>query len=170
AGAPLARRGAGARRRARRAALRRRARARARRGGADPGGPRTGRPRRRRAAGPRPPPAAPGARARRARRPGGRPPRRSSGRPPRRSRAVKDRRLHETSVELEVPFHDVDALRIVWHGHYLKYFEIARTALLRARGLDAGDLVGARYQLVVVESHCRHGAPLRYGDRIRVSA
>ena len=24
------------------------------------------------------------------------------------------------SVELEVPFHDVDSLHIVWHGHYYK--------------------------------------------------
>jgi acyl-CoA thioester hydrolase len=79
-------------------------------------------------------------------------------------------RLHETSVELEVPFYDVDALRLVWHGHYFKYFEHARTALLRGRGLDAGDLVGPRYQLVVVDSHCRHAYPLRYGDRFRVSA
>ena len=79
-------------------------------------------------------------------------------------------RLHETSVELEVPFHDVDAMRVVWHGHYFKYFEVARTALLRARGLDAGDLVGIRYQLVVIESHCRHTMALRYGDRFRTSA
>jgi len=79
-------------------------------------------------------------------------------------------RLHETSVELEVPFHDVDAMRVVWHGHYFKYFELARTALLRARGLDAGDLVGERYQLVVIESHCRHSSALRYGDRVRASA
>jgi acyl-CoA thioester hydrolase len=79
-------------------------------------------------------------------------------------------RLHETSVEFEVPFHHVDALQIVWHGHYLKYFEKARTALLRSRNLDAGELVGARYRLVVVESLCRHGFPLAYGDRVRASA
>jgi acyl-CoA thioester hydrolase len=84
--------------------------------------------------------------------------------------AVKGERLHETSVELEVPFHDVDALQVVWHGHYFKYFEHARTALLRSRGLDAGDLIGRRYGLVVIESRCRHVAPLRYGDRFRVSA
>ncbi len=45
-------------------------------------------------------------------------------------------RLHETSIEFEVPFHDVDALRVVWHGHYYKYLELARTALFRSSGLD----------------------------------
>jgi acyl-CoA thioester hydrolase len=35
--------------------------------------------------------------------------------------------LHKTRVELDVPFHDVDLQRVVWHGHYYKYFEVART-------------------------------------------
>src|SRR5688572_22694401 len=79
-------------------------------------------------------------------------------------------RLREVSVEHEVPFHDVDALRAVWHGHYFKYFELARTQLLRAVALDAGELIGGRYQFVVIDSRCRHGGPLRYGDRMRISA
>ena len=79
-------------------------------------------------------------------------------------------RLHETEVELEVPFHHVDALGIVWHGHYPKYFEAAGMKLLRALHLDTGELVGGRYRLVVIESGCRHGFPLRYADRVRVRA
>lgn len=79
-------------------------------------------------------------------------------------------RLRETSVEVEVPFHDVDALGIVWHGHYYKYFELARTRLLRSVGLDAGDVIGPRFRFVVVESHCRYVAALRYGDQVKVSA
>lgn len=79
-------------------------------------------------------------------------------------------RLRETSVEIEVPFHDIDGLGIVWHGHYYKYFELARTRLLRSVALDAGDIIGPRYRFLVVESHCRHVAALRYGDCVRVSA
>lgn len=74
------------------------------------------------------------------------------------------------AVELEIPFHDVDLLGVAWHGHYPKYLELARTALLRARRLDADDLRALGFRLVVVESHLRHLAPLRYGDRARVSA
>ena len=33
-------------------------------------------------------------------------------------------------VIIEVPFHDVDTMHVVWHGHYLKYFEVARCKLL----------------------------------------
>lgn len=86
--------------------------------------------------------------------------------PTRRSSA----RLHEVRVELEVPFHDVDALQVVWHGHYYKYFEIGRTRLLRSRGLDAGDFLRLQLGLVVIESGCRYVSPLRYGDRVEVAA
>jgi acyl-CoA thioester hydrolase len=73
-------------------------------------------------------------------------------------------------VELEVPFHDVDGLHVVWHGHYYKYFEIARTALFRRCQLDVPDMIELGYRMVVIESKCRHVFPLRYGDKFRVSA
>ncbi|MGH0033317.1 MAG: acyl-CoA thioesterase [Myxococcota bacterium] len=79
-------------------------------------------------------------------------------------------RLCETSIELEVPFHDVDVTRRVWHGHYYKYLELARTALFRACRLDDEELFPKRWGLFVVETHCRYVYPLRYGDRISVSA
>jgi acyl-CoA thioester hydrolase len=67
-----------------------------------------------------------------------------------------------------VPFHDVDALRVVWHGHYYKYLELARTRLMRSRGLDGADLAALAVGLVMIESRCRYVSPLRYGDRGRV--
>ena len=38
----------------------------------------------------------------------------------------------DLSHEIEVvpPFFDIDAMDIVWHGHYVKYLELARCALL----------------------------------------
>jgi len=38
----------------------------------------------------------------------------------------------DLSHEIEVvpPFFDVDSMDIVWHGHYVKYLELARCALL----------------------------------------
>jgi acyl-CoA thioester hydrolase len=79
-------------------------------------------------------------------------------------------RLHEVTVEAEVPFHDVDAQRIVWHGHYAKYFELARTALLRSRDLDIGSFIGTRFGFLVIDSRCRYVFPLRYGERMRIAA
>lgn len=73
-------------------------------------------------------------------------------------------------IEAEVPFHDVDPLHIVWHGHYFKYFELARTKLLRRHDIDGRELLDTGYRFVVGHSECRHVAPLTYGDRFRVSA
>lgn len=73
-------------------------------------------------------------------------------------------------IELDVPFHDVDGLHVVWHGHYYKYFELARTALFRACKIDVPDMIELGYRMVVIESKCKHVYPLRYGDKFRVSA
>ena len=78
--------------------------------------------------------------------------------------------MRTTQVTLEVPFHDVDSAHIVWHGHYLKYFEIGRTALMRAANLDVEQAVAKGWAMVVGESRVRHRAPLRYGDVFHVSA
>ena len=52
-------------------------------------------------------------------------------------------RLHETSIELDVPFFDCDPLGVVWHGHYFKYLELARSAMLGPLGYVAiAALVG----------------------------
>ena len=74
------------------------------------------------------------------------------------------------SIDLEVPFYEVDPLGIVWHGHYFKYFERARIALLRHHDLDAGDFRGLSRRVLVVETGCRHLYPLTYADRFRVTA
>ncbi|MBC7170984.1 MAG: acyl-CoA thioesterase [Polyangiaceae bacterium] len=74
------------------------------------------------------------------------------------------------TVRFEVPFHDVDSLRVVWHGHYMKYFELARDALLKSRGLGIDFWATSDYQLVVVDTRCRHTHPLRLGETVSVTA
>lgn len=74
------------------------------------------------------------------------------------------------SIELEIPFHDVDVLDVAWHGHYCKYLELGRTHLMRARGLDAPEVRGLGYRMYVAETHLRHVAPMRYAERLRVTS
>ena len=40
--------------------------------------------------------------------------------------------MPDLSHEIEVvpPFFDIDSMDVVWHGHYVKYLELARCALL----------------------------------------
>jgi acyl-CoA thioester hydrolase len=74
------------------------------------------------------------------------------------------------SVELEVPFHDVDAMNVVWHGHYLKYLEIARCALLRRFDYDYPQMQASGYLWPIVDCHLKYVRPARYGQRLRVTA
>ena len=74
------------------------------------------------------------------------------------------------TVELEVPFHDVDSLQVVWHGWYVKYMEVSRTALLRAGRVDAADMRALGFRFYVIETHLRHLSPATYGDRLRVTS
>jgi len=74
------------------------------------------------------------------------------------------------SVPHEIPFHDVDSLGIVWHGHYYKYFELARTALYRSLNFDVDDMGRLGFSFPVIESQCRYVEALRYGQPIDISA
>ncbi|WP_425219917.1 acyl-CoA thioesterase [Ralstonia solanacearum] len=74
------------------------------------------------------------------------------------------------SALTEVPFHDVDAMNVCWHGHYLKYFEIGRAALLRAFDYDYPEMHASGYLWPVVEAHLKYVRPATYGQRIAVRA
>ena len=74
------------------------------------------------------------------------------------------------SVELEIPFHDVDAMGVAWHGHYLKYFELARCALLRRFDYDYPQMQESGYLWPIVECNLKYVRSARYGQRVRVTA
>lgn len=73
-------------------------------------------------------------------------------------------------VIIEVPFHDVDMIGVAWHGHYLKYFELARTQLCRQCHCDLEQVRALGLMLPVIDCHCRYIAPLTYGMRVHVLA
>lgn len=78
-------------------------------------------------------------------------------------------RLHLTEVELSPAFHDCDAMQVVWHGHYFKYLEIARCALLRRIGYDYPQMEDSGYLWPVVDARIKYIRPLRYAQPLRVA-
>ncbi|HVC28768.1 MAG TPA: thioesterase family protein [Gammaproteobacteria bacterium] len=78
--------------------------------------------------------------------------------------------LLSAEVEVEVPFQDVDAMQVVWHGNYFRYFETARAKLLRTIDYDYPQMQATHYLWPIIETHTRFVRPLRYGQWIRVSA
>ncbi len=72
------------------------------------------------------------------------------------------------SVVFDIPFHDIDAMHVVWHGHYLKYLEIARCALLEAYNLGPLTVHELGYGMMVAESRIKHLYPMRFGEKLEV--
>ena len=73
-------------------------------------------------------------------------------------------------VIIEVPFHDVDTMNVVWHGHYLKYFEIARCKLLDQFHYNYNQMRDSGYAWQVIESHVRYVQGIEFEQKIRVRA
>ncbi len=73
-------------------------------------------------------------------------------------------------VDLQVPFHDVDVMRITWHGHYVKYLEIARTALIDEIDYGYEEMENTGYGWPIVDMHLRYVRPARMGQWLRVHA
>jgi len=76
----------------------------------------------------------------------------------------------KAEVEIQVPFHDVDGMHVVWHGHYYKYFEVARTKLLQSIDYDVHEMKGSGYSWPIVETNCKYVRPILYDQLIQVSA
>ncbi len=70
-------------------------------------------------------------------------------------------------VEIKVPFHDLDPMNIVWHGNVLKYFDVARFALLDQCGID----LQAYYERTgcifpIIKTFTKHIIALRNRDEL----
>lgn len=83
----------------------------------------------------------------------------------------KKQENRSAEVELRVPFHDLDPLHIVWHGNYLKYFDIARFELFRKAGIDLyAYYQKTGYLFPVIKTSTKYIIPLKYGDLFRCRA
>lgn len=68
-------------------------------------------------------------------------------------------------TSFRVRFSEVDTMRIVWHGNYLKYFEDGRDAWGRQYGLDFLQVYEEHGLLApLVSTDLKFKYPLRYGD------
>ena len=76
----------------------------------------------------------------------------------------------KAEVEIQVPFHDVDGMHVVWHGHYYKYFEVARTKLLQSIDYDVHEMKASGYSWPIVETNCKYVRPILYDQLIQVIA
>jgi acyl-CoA thioester hydrolase len=78
--------------------------------------------------------------------------------------------LVSSETEIDVPFFDVDLMEIVWHGHYAKYFEIARCDLLDKIDYGYMAMRASGYAWPVIDLRIRYAKPLMFRQKVIVQA
>jgi acyl-CoA thioester hydrolase len=80
--------------------------------------------------------------------------------------------LKEYTIEItiNVRFSESDAMGVVWHGNYLKYFEDAREAFSNKYALTYKDVYNNGFFTPIVKSEINYKAPIFYGESIKVIA
>ena len=78
--------------------------------------------------------------------------------------------LLHASCEIPVRFSEVDSLRIVWHGHYVQYFEEARQAFGLKYDLGYLQVHEQGYTIPIVKLNIDYKRSLRFGDHAVVEA
>ena len=73
-------------------------------------------------------------------------------------------------IPVKVPFFDVDSMDVVWHGHYVKYLELARCTLLERIGHDYRQMKDSGYLWPIVDLQLRYVRAARFGQRLVVRA
>jgi acyl-CoA thioester hydrolase len=66
--------------------------------------------------------------------------------------------------EIFVRFGEVDSMRIVWHGNYMKYFEDGRESFGAKYNLGYMDVYKHNVMIPIVKVNCEYLRPLEYGD------
>ncbi|GKX52363.1 hypothetical protein SOASR029_26720 [Budvicia aquatica] len=73
-------------------------------------------------------------------------------------------------IELIIPFHDADAMGVVWHGNYFRYFEVAREALLKQFDYGYRKMRDSGYSWPIIDTRVKYIAPLYFEQKVRVNA
>lgn len=74
------------------------------------------------------------------------------------------------STDIKIPFHDVDMMTVAWHGHYVKYFEVARCELLDQINYNYLEMSQSGYMWPVIDLHIRYVKPAKFGQVVTVEA
>jgi len=74
------------------------------------------------------------------------------------------------TIEVDVPFFDIDSMGIAWHGHYIKYFELARCALLEKFDYDYNEMSVSGYAWPVVDIRVKYVKPAYFKQKLIVEA
>lgn len=75
-------------------------------------------------------------------------------------------KYHETMIQ--VRFYEVDAYGVVWHGHYVGWFEVGRNDLTERFHIGPLQLKEKNLLAPVVELNCEYKFPATFGESLLI--
>ncbi len=72
----------------------------------------------------------------------------------------------KNTTETGIKFSEVDSLRVVWHGHYVRYFEDGREAFGKQYNLGYLDVYEHGLAVPLVDLQVNFKKVLEYGDSV----
>jgi len=76
--------------------------------------------------------------------------------------------LKRTPVKIRVIYADTDAMGIVYHTNYIRWFEIGRTELFREMEILYAEMEASGLNLPLTQAYCHYFLPAYYDDIVLV--
>ncbi len=73
---------------------------------------------------------------------------------------------HDTNVR--VRYAETDRMGLLHHANYLVYFELARTEMLRSKGVSYREVEDSGHFLVIIDIGCKFKKPAYYDDVLTI--
>lgn len=75
----------------------------------------------------------------------------------------------KNTTEIAIKFSEVDSLKVVWHGHYVRYFEDGREAFGKQYNLGYLDIFEhGQLAVPLIDLQVNFKRVLEYGDSVRI--
>lgn len=71
-------------------------------------------------------------------------------------------------MTFSVRYNETDQMGVVHHSEYVNYFELGRTEMMRAHGLEYAEMERRGVLLAVVDVALRYLKPARFGDELTI--
>ena len=75
-----------------------------------------------------------------------------------------------SDVTIKAQFYDLDPMKVVWHGNYVRFLEQARCALLDKIGFNYEEMSQTPYVWPIVDMRLKFVRPVRFAQEIKVTA
>ena len=72
------------------------------------------------------------------------------------------------TAQVRVNYFDTDQMGVVWHGNYIKYFEMAREELFRTLGLPYSEVEKTGIMMPIVDVSVEYKYPAHYDEVLSI--